>query len=79
MRERIAAVRAYREGSKSIPTRKLAETPTLYHVNVVPEAPFLLIPRVSSERREYAPIGWLNPPVIPSDAALVLLTATLTD
>ena len=79
VRERIAAVRAYREASRSKPTRKLAETPTLYHVNVVPEAPFLLIPRVSSERREYAPIGWLTPPVIPSDAALVLLTATLSD
>ena len=79
VRERIAAVRAYREASKSKPTQKLAETPTLYHVNVVPTEPFLLIPRVSSERREYAPIGWLTPPVIPSDAALVLMTATLSD
>ena len=79
VRERIAAVRAYREASRSKPTQKLATTPTLYHINVVPTAPFLLIPRVSSERREYTPIGWLTPPVIPSDAALVLLTATLTD
>ncbi len=79
VRERIAAVRAYREASRSKPTQQLAMTPTLYHINVVPTAPFLLIPRVSSERREYTPIGWLTPPVIPSDAALVLLTATLTD
>ena len=52
VRERIAAVRACRETSKSAPTRKLAATPTLYHVNVLPNAPFLVIPEVSSERRE---------------------------
>ena len=57
VRERIAAVRAYREASKSKPTQKLAATPTLYHVNVIPTAPFLVIPKVSSERREYVP--WL--------------------
>ena len=79
VRRRIAAVRAYREASKSVPTRKLAATPTLYHVNVIPTAPFLLIPRVSSERRDYAPIGWLKPPTVPSDAALVLLDATVAD
>ena len=77
VRERIAAVRAYREESKSAPTRKLAATPTLYHVNVIPTAPFLVIPEVSSERREYAPIGWLEPPVIPSNLVRILENATL--
>ncbi len=79
VRERIAAVRAYREASRSAPTRKLAETPTLYHVNVIPTAPFLVIPEVSSERREYAPIGWLQPPAIPSNLVRVLENATLAD
>lgn len=79
VRKRIAAVRAYREASKSKPTQKIATTPTLYHVNVIPEAPFLAIPRVSSERREYMPIGWVEPPAIPSDAVLVIENATLSD
>ncbi len=79
IRERIAAVRSYREASKSAPTRKLAATPTLYHVNVVPTAPFLVIPEVSSERREYAPIGWLEPPVIPSNKLRLLANAGLAD
>ncbi len=79
VRERIAAVRAYRKASKSAPTRKLAETPTVYHVNVLPDAPFLVIPENSSERREYAPIGWLEPPVIPSNKLRLLSDATLTD
>ena len=79
VRERIAAVRAYREASKSAPTQKLAATPTLYHVNVLPTAPFLVIPEVSSERREYAPIGWLEPLVIPSNLVRILPNATLAD
>ena len=79
VRERVAAVRAYREASGSAPTRKLAATPTLYHVNVVPTAPFLAVPKVSSERREYVPTGWLEPPTIPSDLVFVLQNATLVD
>ena len=79
VRERVAAVRAHREASRSAPTRKIAATPTLYHVNVVPTAPFLVIPEVSSERREYVPVGWLKPPVIPSNLVRILKNASLTD
>ena len=79
VRERIAAVRAYRAASSSAPTRKLAETPTLYHINVIPAEPFLLIPRVSSEKRYYTPIGWVAPPAIPSDSTLVLSEASLAN
>ena len=79
VRKRIAVVRAYREASKSAPTRKLAATPTLYHVNVIPTAPFLVVPKVSSERREYVPVGWLEPPTIPSDLVFALQEAGLAD
>ena len=79
VRERIAAVRTYRRASKSKPTQKLAETPTLYHVNILPSAPFLVLPEVSSERREYVPVGWLKPPVIPSNKLRLLPDATITD
>ena len=79
VKKRIASVRNYRKASKSKPTQKLAETPTLYHVNVLPPAPFLIIPKVSSERRNYVPIGWLEPPTVPSDLVFVLQNATLAD
>ena len=79
VRKRMAAVRAYREASESIPTQKIAPTPTLYHVNVIPKEPFLVIPETSSERREYIPIGWLAPPAIPSNSMKVLIDATLAD
>ena len=62
-----------------MPTQKLAATPTLYHVNVIPNAPFLAVPKVSSERREYVPTGWLEPPIIPSDLIFVLQNAALAD
>ncbi|UVO50964.1 hypothetical protein M0208_10710 [Sphingomonas sp. SUN019] len=75
--DRISSVRSFREKSKSPPTQVLAKTPTTYHINLLPTEPFLLIPRVSSERREYVPIGWLEPPIIPSDAALCLAGASL--
>jgi len=67
VRERIAAVRAFRLRSRSEGTRRLAETPTRFHVTVVPASPFLVLPEVSSERRAYVPIGWLRPPTIPSN------------
>jgi hypothetical protein len=77
VKERIAAVKRYRLKSKSLSTRKLSETPARFHVTVVPKRPFLAIPKVSSERRDYVPIGWLNPPAIPSDLLHVLLDADL--
>ena len=70
--ERLEKVRQSRLESKSAPTRALAATPTRYHVNVIPDRPFLAIPSVSSERREYAPIVYLKPPVVPSNLVFVL-------
>jgi hypothetical protein len=91
VRDVIANVRAFRLGEiaskgkledtseRGISSTALANTPTKYHVTVVPNAPFLMLPRVSSERRHYAGIGWLTLPTIPSDSALVALDATLFD
>ncbi len=79
VRERVTAVRMFRQKSKRKSTLKLAEIPTLWQVNVIPTAPFLVVPEVSSERREYVPIGWLEPPVIPSNLVRILENATLSD
>lgn len=75
--ERIAAVKAARLKSKSKPTQELAKTPTQFHVTVIPDHAFLCIPKVSSEKREYVPIGWLSPPTVPSDLVFVLKDADL--
>jgi hypothetical protein len=77
VKERIAAVRATRLKSTSEGTRALAATPTRFHVTVIPDAPFLAVPEVTSEKREYVPIGWLEPPVVPSNLIKVILNASL--
>ena len=75
--ERVNAVKRLRLNSKSVSTIKLADTPTLYHLNVLPDRPFLVIPSTSSERRRYVPIGYLEPPIVPSNANMVIPNATL--
>lgn len=70
--DRIAAVRQFRGDSKSPSTQALADVPTRFHVTVVPDRSFLVIPETSSEKRDYVPIGWLSPPVIPSNLVRVL-------
>ena len=79
VRERMAAVRVFRAKSKRKSTLKIADFPTRYNVEVIPTAPFLAVPKVSSERREYVPVGWLEPPTIPSDLIFVLRDASPAD
>ena len=75
--ERVRAVKKFRLSSRSAPTRVLASTPTRYHLNVLPDAQFLVVPRVNAEHREYLPVGYLDPPAIPSDAVMVVRGAGL--
>lgn len=58
-------------------SKSLAATPTEFHVTVLPEDSFLVIPEVSSERREYLPIAWLEPPTVPSNKLLIAIGAEL--
>lgn len=75
---RIRAVKEFRLRYAGKLGNSLAEQPTKYHVAVVPTTDFLVIPEVSSERRQYTPIGYLKPPAIPSNQLLVVQDATLT-
>ena len=74
---RIAAVRDYRLASTSAGTRKLAETPTRFHVENMPTSNFILVPRHSSENRRYIPMGFLTPDILTSDAVQIIPDATL--
>jgi len=76
-RKRVDAVRRFRGASKSRPTQKLAETPARFHVENMPDGPYLLIPKVSSERRKYIPLGFLQPDVLASDLCFLMPDATL--
>ena len=74
---RVEAVRRYRASEAGNLGRSLADNPLQFHVTVIPDAEFLVIPEVSSERRKYVPIGYLKPPVVPSNKLLVVENAKL--
>ena len=69
---RVQAVREFRLASKSAPTRRLADTPTRFHVENFPKGNYILIPRVSSEKRRYVPIGFVTNDTLCSDSVHVL-------
>lgn len=77
--KKIDAVRKFRLESVSAPTRKLAETPTRFHVENIPQDTYLLIPEVSSERRRFIPIGFIEPHILSSNLVKILPNATLFD
>lgn len=74
-RERIKLVRETRLASKSPPTRKLAETPTRFHVENMPKGNYLIIPEVSSERRLFIPIGFETPETMASNLVKIMPNA----
>ena len=76
--KRIENVRNLRLESKREATRKLADIPTLFGEIRQPEnGNYLLVPRVSSERRKYVPLGFLDCEIIASDAVQIIPNATL--
>ena len=75
--QRVEKVRKLRMASKRESTRKLAENPALFGEIRQPNTGYVLIPRVSSERRNYIPIGFLPAEAIASDAAQIIPNATL--
>ena len=75
--KRVKEVQSFRLASPAPSTRKLAETPRLYHLNVIPDKPFLVVPGASSKNRRYVPIGYVEPPTIPSNLNMVVPDASL--
>lgn len=75
--KRIEAVRKYRLASTSAGTVKLADKPTRFHVENMPTSNYLLIPKVSSERRQYIPVGFMGADVLSSDLVFIISDATL--
>ena len=76
--ERVKNVREFRLASKAAPTRKLADNPTRFAQITQPEgADFILIPRVSSERRKYVPMGFISGEIKVTDAVQIVPNATL--
>jgi hypothetical protein len=77
LRDRIEGIRRFRAASPRRQTRNLASTPSLFGEIRQPTTPYILIPKVSSMRRRYIPIGFVEPSIIASGSALILPGATM--
>ena len=77
--ERVEAVRKYRSLSKSAGTRKIADTPTRFHVENFPRGNFIAIPEISGESRRYIPMGFMDESVVCSNRLKLVPNATLYD
>lgn len=74
---RLEAVRATRLRSTRETTRKLAAFPALFGEDRQPSVAYLAIPKTSSERRTYIPMGFLEPDVIASTELFTLAGGSL--
>ena len=74
--QRVEACKADRENAPDAGRRKLAERPTQFREINNPET-YVVVPAVSSERRRYVPIGFLNSDTIATNLVITIPDATI--
>lgn len=75
--ERVHAVKEYRESSTRASTVKMAMKPTRFQTENMPKGHYVVIPEVSSEKRRYIPIGYLDDSKLCSNKLRLVPSATL--
>ena len=75
--KRVQAVREFRLTSKRAATLKLADTPTRFQTENMPAGKFVVIPEVSSEKRKYVPMGYMDDSVLCSNKLRLMPNAEL--
>ena len=73
---RIEGCREMRLKSSDAATRRLADTPTLFRETYNPPTT-IIVPSVSSERRKYVPMGFIDDKTIATNLVLIIPNATL--
>lgn len=76
--ERVKKCKEARLNANTTESLKLANTPTLFREQINPES-YLIIPCVSSEKRKYIPIGFLDGDTIPVMGTVIVPNANLID
>ncbi len=77
LKQRIDAVRKYRLESKREATNKLAKWPYRFGEVRHIDSPLFILPGVSSERRDYIPIAFLQTETIVTNSAFVIYSEEL--
>ena len=75
--QRVEKVRSFRLNSTKASTRAKADTPTLFDEIREPESNYIALPTVSSERRRYVPIDYLDKNIIPGNKIYFMQDASL--
>jgi type I restriction-modification system DNA methylase subunit len=75
--KRVQAVKIFRQSSQRIQTVKAAETPTRFGTELIPKNPYIILPKVSSERRSFIPFGFVEPSTFCSDLVFMLPNGSL--
>lgn len=75
--KRVQAVMNLRMESKRVSTKKLADTPTRFQTENMPDGTSILIPETSSENRRYIPMGFVSPDILCSNAVRLIPNADL--
>jgi hypothetical protein len=75
--KRVNAVRKFRLNSPAESIRKKADSPTLFGQITRSDTSYIIVPCVSSEKRKYVPIGFVNNNVVASNAVQIIPNATL--
>ena len=76
----VESVREFRNNSNAKTTKGYAKVPQLFAQITQPDnVDYLMIPRSSSERRRYIPIGFMKSDIIASDAVQIIPNATIYD
>ncbi len=74
---RIEETKSFRSSSSRKRTKELAKTPFLFGERRQAKSEYILIPKVSSERRVYIPIGFCGPEVIANGSCLIVPNSEL--
>lgn len=76
--KKVNAVREFRLSSKAKATQKFADTPAIFCQLAQPDQGYyIVVPSVSSERRRYIPIGYMDSNTIASNAVFLIPNATI--
>ena len=75
--KRVESVREFRASSKAAGTRKFAETPTLFCQIAQPDSDYIIVPKTSSGKRRYIPLGFMNKDTIASDLVFLIPNGSL--
>lgn len=79
IKTRLAGVKESRLASPTKSVQEYADLPYLFTQNRQPENNFLAVPEVSSQRRRYVPISYLDDSYVPSNKIYTVPDTTLFD